>query len=494
MKGILNKQSTRQLALLELLWENEWLTVSKIVQVIGGVEKTIRTDIKHLNEIIKPLKIETSFKHGVFLDKTLGVSKTHLYSLFLQNCIECQIIEEIFINPKLSKGELCDCLFISETQLNRLLAKLNSVLEKFSIQISHELTIEGSEINIRKLFASLMYEKYLSAEPLLLKEEFDLIDRLIQCFYEENITIIEANDQHHFLLNKIHLKVLAALYRCKQGAFIEKKATVFSYKIILNDEELKRKYKEYFEIELNEDILYNLFANYCEPFKVTGACQQFGMFQSSLHSKIERLIKDLSQRFNIECSHSDTLIADILWSSFRITGPTFILNNVIEEFVLELMGENQTIMFELRECFAEIYEELELKPFDKKNMVYQSIYSLVTQWSDFRIEMKKTHQIKAALILDVPIGHLRMLKEEIEMHFRSTYSVDILSPFDLFSQVKLEKYDCVLTDVCTIRGSIEQPRVIGIPHYFDNEFIHKLHTFIINRKESVKLFRKELMM
>ena len=35
MKGILNKQSTRQLALLELLWENEWLTVSKIVQVIG---------------------------------------------------------------------------------------------------------------------------------------------------------------------------------------------------------------------------------------------------------------------------------------------------------------------------------------------------------------------------------------------------------------------------------------------------------------------------
>ena len=92
----------------------------------------------------------------------MGSQNTSLFFV-LQNCIECQIIEEIFINPKLSKGELCDCLFISETQLNRLLAKLNTVLEKFSIQISHELTIEGSEINIRKLFASLMYEKYLSA-------------------------------------------------------------------------------------------------------------------------------------------------------------------------------------------------------------------------------------------------------------------------------------------------------------------------------------------
>ncbi|MBO0462111.1 helix-turn-helix domain-containing protein [Enterococcus sp. DIV1298c] len=492
MKGILNKQSTRQLALLELLWENEWLTVSEIVQVIGGVEKTIRTDIKHLNEIIKPLKIETSFKHGVFLDKTLGVSKTHLYSLFLQNCIECQIIEEIFIHPNLTKGELCDRLFISETQLNRLLTKLNSVLDKFSIQISHELKIEGSEINIRKLFASLMYEKYLSAENLLLKEEFKLIDRLIQRFYEENATIIEMNDQHHFLLNKIHLKVLAALYRCRQGEFIEKKATVFNYQTILDDDGLKQKCQECFEIELNEDILYNLFANYCEPFKVTKTCHQLGIEQSSLHNQMEQLIKDLSQRFNIECGHIDTLISDILWSSFRIIGPTFILNNVIEEFVLELMSENQTIMFELKESFAAIYEDLDLKPFDKKNMVYQSIYSLVTQWSDFRIEMKKTHRIKAALILDVPIGHLRMLKEEIEMHFRSAYSVDILSPFDQFSQAKLEKYDCVLTDIFTIRGAIEQSRVIGIPHYFDNEFINKLHTFIIKRKESIQLFRKEL--
>ncbi|MGC6986228.1 hypothetical protein [Enterococcus hirae] len=47
------------------------MTIAEIVKKIGGVEKTIRTDIKQLNEIIEPLKIETSVKYGVFLSKDL---------------------------------------------------------------------------------------------------------------------------------------------------------------------------------------------------------------------------------------------------------------------------------------------------------------------------------------------------------------------------------------------------------------------------------------
>ena len=97
MEEVLNKQSLRQLALLELLWNKEWVTVSEIVKEIGGVEKTIRTDIKQLNEIIEPLTIETSFKHGVFLNKEMCISKTHLYALFLQKSVECQLLEMILL-------------------------------------------------------------------------------------------------------------------------------------------------------------------------------------------------------------------------------------------------------------------------------------------------------------------------------------------------------------------------------------------------------------
>lgn len=176
MEEVLNKQSLRQLALLELLWNKEWVTVSEIVKEIGGVEKTIRTDIKQLNEIIEPLTIETSFKHGVFLNKEMCISKTHLYALFLQKSVECQLLEMILFNPHITKREVCDQLYISETQLNRLQVKLNKGLEKYGIKITTDLTIVGDERNIRKLLSSLFYEKYLSPDHFFKEKEFQLID------------------------------------------------------------------------------------------------------------------------------------------------------------------------------------------------------------------------------------------------------------------------------------------------------------------------------
>ena len=286
MREILTKQSARQLALLELLWDNGWLTVSEIVKVIGGVEKTIRTDIKHLNEIIEPLKIETSFKYGVFLDKKLGVSKTHLYSLFLQKSIECQLIEEVYKNPAISKGDLCDCLFISETQLNRLLTKLNMELKKFSIKISNEMRFIGNERNIRKLFTSLMYEKYLSLEHMLMDGEFQLIDIVIQRFYSENKTMIGVSDQHHFLLSKLRLKILSAVYRCQQGEYLKPGPTSFTYTTILSDEGLKKDWLIHFNLDLDEVVLYNLFAHHYEPFKLTAICRQSGIDQINLQMKV----------------------------------------------------------------------------------------------------------------------------------------------------------------------------------------------------------------
>lgn len=171
MKQLLNKQNARQLALLELLWENEWLTVSEIVKEIGSVEKTIRTDIKQLNESIQPLKIETSFKYGVFLNKDLGISKSYLYSIFLQKNIEYQLLEIIFIHPEITKGELCDQLFISETQLNRLHTKINILMKKYEMKVTNDLRIIGNEKNIRKFLSGLLYEKYLSLNFFIKEKE-----------------------------------------------------------------------------------------------------------------------------------------------------------------------------------------------------------------------------------------------------------------------------------------------------------------------------------
>lgn len=482
MKEVLNKQSLRQLSLLELLCNKEWVTVSEIVKEIGGVEKTIRTDIKQLNEIIEPLTIETSFKHGVFLNKEMCISKTHLYALFLQKSVECQLLEMIFFNPRSTKGELCDRLYISETQLNRLQVKLNKVLEKHDIKITNELTIVGEEGSIRKLFSSLFYEKYLSPEHFFKEKECQLIDQVIRRFYKANTAIIAANNQYHFLLNKMRMKILVAIYRCKSEYFLMQKQHFFDYTMITEDKELKKRWQVVFGISLTEKVLHNIFEHYYAPFKVTETCLELGTSQFVLKNRLEKLIATICQQLEIECRNQDALIHAILWSSFRTVGPSYILHNTKEEFVLELLRDKQAIAKELQKYFDEIYSDLSLSVENKKNILYQSIYTLVTQWQEFRLEVRKTiTKIKAVLLLDASEEHMIMLKEEIEYHFRNMYKVDILLPEDQIAFSRWNCYDCILTNLLNV-DELGEVSVIGIPIYFGEEFIKKLHLFFNSKK------------
>lgn len=493
MKHILNKQSSRQLALLELLWKNDWLTISEIVKKIGGVEKTIRTDIKQLNEIIEPLKIETSLKYGVFLNKDLGISKSYLYSLFLQKSIECKMLETIFIDPMITKGDLCDQLFISETQLNRLHTKLNILLKKYDVQISNNMRFVGNERNIRKFFSSLFYEKYLSLDFLLKKEEFQLIDKVLNIFYTQNKNKMIADDQHYFLLNKMRIKIWVAAYRCKSGDFFKKQKTPFDYSMITKDHKLKEQWRFIFGIELTEQVLLNLFDYFHAPFSLNEKWSQIGTNQLILEEKMEKLLLEVRQELMLDCSNQADLVQSILCSGIRAIGPTFILNNVEKDFVLEMMKDRQDIVLMAKEKLSKIYEELFLTVSDKNNILYQSIYTLVSQWPEFRAEIRKPMvKIKAALLLDIPAGHLKMLKEEIEYHFRNTYEVDILPPLEQNLSKQLSSYDCILTNGFN-NGNLGNVKIIGVPNYFGEEFVKKLHSFLINKKEELTVFRKNIL-
>lgn len=479
---VLNRQSLRQLTLLELLWNKEWVTVSEIAKEIDGVEKTIRTDIKQLNEIIEPLTIETSFKRGVFLNKEICISKSHLYALFLQKSVECQMLEIIFLNPHLTKGELSDALYISETQLNRLQVKLNKGFEKYAIKVTNDLAIVGDERNIRKLLSSLFYEKYLSPEHFFEEEELQLIDQVIRKFYKANTAIITANNQYHLLLNKMRMKLLVTIYRCKFENFLEQKQHFFDYTMITEDQELKQKWQAVFGFSLTEKVLHNIFEHYYAPFKVTETCLEIGASQFVLKARLENVIATICEKMKIECRNQDALIHTILWSSFRTVGPSYILHNTKEEFVLALLRDKQNVARDLQKYFDDIYSDLSLPAEDKKNILYQSMYILVTQWHEFRLEIRKTiMKIKAALLLDAPEDHMIMLKEEIEYHFKNMYTVDILLPDDQITFSRLNFYDCILTNVLNV-DEVGKVSVIGIPNYFGEEFIKKLHLFFNSKK------------
>ncbi|MDV7800180.1 helix-turn-helix domain-containing protein [Enterococcus hirae] len=52
MREILDGRLRRQLNILEILWNTEWITTAELAEKIDSSEKTIRNDLSQVNEMI----------------------------------------------------------------------------------------------------------------------------------------------------------------------------------------------------------------------------------------------------------------------------------------------------------------------------------------------------------------------------------------------------------------------------------------------------------
>lgn len=97
MRNLLNKQSLRQLELLEYLYDNSWTTLDAACQTLGYSKMSIRNDIQFLNQASKNFTIKTSKKQGILLSFPINYSRTCIYSFVLTNSIEFKLLETIFL-------------------------------------------------------------------------------------------------------------------------------------------------------------------------------------------------------------------------------------------------------------------------------------------------------------------------------------------------------------------------------------------------------------
>ncbi|MDT2607020.1 helix-turn-helix domain-containing protein [Enterococcus hirae] len=135
MREILDGRLRRQLNILEILWNTEWITTAELAEKIDSSEKTIRNDLSQVNEMIEPLSIETSFRAGIILKKDITTPKSFIYSKILEKSLEYTLLETIFLGKVTSKEELSDLLYISETQVSRVINRINQEIRFFEFKL-----------------------------------------------------------------------------------------------------------------------------------------------------------------------------------------------------------------------------------------------------------------------------------------------------------------------------------------------------------------------
>lgn len=233
MRACLDSRLSRQLAILETLWDSEWMTSEELAERTGNSEKTIRTDIPIINKYIYPLSIETSFKLGIFLKKDVTIPKSYIYAAILNESSEYDLLEQIFFADNLKKIDLSEQLYTSESQITRWLSKINQSLENYELRIDNALQINGDEQKIRTFFSCFFLEKYGSPEKKFPYEQVQVIDRLIEDFLKENIAIVFANSKQHFSLSRLKFQLLISIERMKRKHEIQTEKLVNGFSFLM---------------------------------------------------------------------------------------------------------------------------------------------------------------------------------------------------------------------------------------------------------------------
>ncbi|EOH89582.1 helix-turn-helix domain-containing protein [Enterococcus villorum] len=477
MREILDGRLKRQLNILEILWESEWITTAELAEKIDSSEKTIRNDFSQVNEMIAPLSIETSFRAGIILKKDLATPKSFIYSKILEKSLEYTLLETIFLGKARSKEELSDMLYISETQVSRVINRINQEVRFFDFQITNHIEIIGNEGNIRDFFAIYFSEKYHLPEKLIQKEEINLISDIIEIFIKENTVWAIVNNDNHLFLGNIKFQLFVCLTRLKQGYKMEPNEITFSFTHLVNEKTMIEKIHNIFEIkDVNEETLQQLFYEFYQPINPTMRFSSEGIEIDSVSIKkqIGQVITLLEKQFNLLCENRDKLIHDIYWTTMSTVRPTYILYDKKKDFFDNTLRISPDLVTALRDEFFDIYFSLG-NPFFSylDEMIHQSIFKLLTSWSELWVQVRKSKtSINVALLLDSSYDHMRMLKEEIQFYFRQNIKIEIINPSTRIQKSYLQKFDCLLTDVYS-------PDYFGIPtigmsSYLDEDVIDKL--------------------
>ncbi len=190
LRQILGKSAQRRLRLIEALYfQAEGIPVESLVAYLGCSLPVLWNDIKAVNDEGQGFFIEKRFG-SVYLIKEGAASLGSIYSRLLQDSYAFQILEELLYERHEGIAELAEGLFLSVSNAQRYLKRIENALAPAGIQLTHRpLQLGGNEALLRHLYYKFFIEKYHDCQlcfPLLTPEQQKSIAEFIDAFAEEN--------------------------------------------------------------------------------------------------------------------------------------------------------------------------------------------------------------------------------------------------------------------------------------------------------------------
>ncbi|REC32445.1 hypothetical protein CF160_08260 [Enterococcus pseudoavium] len=475
-REVLGTSSLRRLRFVELLYANQaGLPSDQLLEELECSLPILLKDVKLINDDQDDFHIE-KFKGLYQIQVKPHVSINRLYADILQQSPEFQIIEELLYEKCSSISDLADKLYLSASNTQRYLKKIEMALKKAEIKLDYRpLRIEGKENVIRHFYYRYFLEKSDRLESLFvglkdyqIKSITNLVDQFIQVNHLEN---------RHIFRKRLSYNIYISLWRIKNQRFYPQNelASPLSLPDEATLEAFERMVLDVFRVRLTEEQIKDcLWLSYADMLV-------FSQDQWKSAMKQSRSYRDLYQKHSELVEEFNHLIGNSL-SEAEVSELTIILVN--DQRMYSPKGRYLDILYRQRGIFLEKMMETHYQAvkkvlkiaesFVKKYRIYQEndfiwnyTYLLITMVpKSLNLLANADQPLKILLLSELSPTEETFLADQIEERIYGNFKIHFVEERSRDSRIEiheLQKYDALITSSSVEEVPYDYPTVIIDP-------------------------------
>lgn len=511
----MNKRQTKILKIL--LYEKNIVASDILANISGVTAKTVRKDIKIINEILKDrgavIKSKVSYGYYIqvidevaflkFKDDINDKSKRTIFFMTNQNAIIYYIIRTIVaVDGFIKLDNIANDLFMNRTTISLYMSKVRRILNKYSLRVvntpKYGIKVVGDEFNIRMClvdshlyykegeFSEGNYEKFTQVNTNTLRRISEFIDIL---YSEERISIPFMG------IKKISLYIMFQINRINNGKIIKEFNDYEIYNLLYTSPVLKK-------MNTIEKLIRDLYCNDISDaeiktlYTVIFSCMNYNVevfknaksYKSCLKTVVEAF-KYIADKININMLKNENYIDEFQAAVFQMIyrNKVGVINFEfnIKSIKCSIIGYNVAVLF----CYY-IWDKFNIKL--NENELIHIMGFVGNKISDYSGEANKKKVLIVSSIRGIYIS------KSIELRLKSgiyPFNVDV----DIKDINKLNfyhnDYDCVIAD-CDPEDMRNLKNTVYISKVFSRQEVLDVKKILLNFDEKAlyinNIFTKKL--
>ncbi len=516
---MVNIQNKRLLKILKLLLNNKnSLTGEEISRLIGVSSRTIRTDIKNLNDLLKRnggiINSDKAKGYGLEIKDKNAFNKFQINEEVDNNPFEAKvstpeerisyIITKLLFNAlndeQITQMDLADEMFISLSTLKNDLKEAEKKLAKYDLKIvgykTKGIMIYGDESQIRYCISEYIFnntENYIIEDNEFYKDIFKEIDLneirsiTLKIISKYSIKLTDAAFKNILIHIAIMIKRVNCrnliLYTISQTNAIEK---TMEFKIV---KEIIKEIYEKLNIGIAETEVYYITQHLIASKRYSAIDQN--ETDDEYEHIIQLIINKIEEVTSIDFSNDKELIMGLkIHLKTAINRMKFGMN--IRNEMLEVIKNNYQLAFQIAVIASKVIEDKEQIAVNENEIGFIAIHfgaALSRKGIDNETNFKT-----AIIVCSTGIGTAFLIREKIKVHFKNKIKVvKTISLYEIDDET-IASVDMILTTIPV--KNIKSEKIIEVSNLLDNNELKKIENLIIGKENNNELkyeefFRKE---